>query len=65
MQHRAWTVPLHPTTYAEHEAGPAEGTDFKVSDITGPGIEPSLPALVARAQSTVPLNQFYENNYSV
>ena len=40
---------LEPTHNAEHEAGQAASTVFQVFGVTRPGIEPMLPALVARA----------------
>ena len=61
-QHRAWTVSLHPPINVEHEAGQAASIDFQVFDVTRLGIEPNLPAPVARAQPTVPLTSFFSRN---
>jgi len=40
----------HPSINAEHEAGQAASAAFQVFGTTRPGIEPSLPALVVRAE---------------
>jgi len=57
-QHRMRTVSLHPLINTEHEAGQAASTVFQVFSIARQGIVPVLPALVARAQVTAPLNRF-------
>jgi len=47
---------LAPTHYTKHEAGQVGCTVFQVFSVTEPGIEPSLPDLVACTQPTVPLS---------
>ena len=56
-QRRAWTVPLHPLINAQHEAEQTASTNSQVFDMIRPvcpGIESSLPALVANAQPARP-----------
>ena len=54
-QHRAWTVPLHPSINTEQEAGQAASNAFEVFGMTQQVIE---PASVASAQTTVSLSLF-------
>jgi len=56
-QRRAWTVSLHPW-----HAGQVASIVLHVFVMTRPGIDPSLPALLEHAQSTVPLSS---SNYSL
>jgi len=49
-KHRAY---LHPPSNTEYEVGQDANIVFQVFGITRPGIEPRVPALVTRAQSTV------------
>jgi len=46
-----------PTHQRRERGSTAASTVFQVLDVARPGIESSLPALVARAQPTAPLNQ--------
>jgi len=46
---------LQPSIKVEHEAGHVASTFCQVFGVTRPGIEPRLPALVARAQPTLSL----------
>jgi len=50
------TVFLHPLLNAKHEIGRATSAVLLVFVITRPGIKPSPPALVVRAQPKVPLS---------
>jgi len=48
-----------PSIKAEHEPGQAACADFQVFGMNRPGIEPSLPALLARAKTTVPTSRWF------
>jgi len=64
-QHRARAVSLHPSINAEREAGQVASPVFQVFDMTRLGIEPKLPAAVARALSHWVSGLYYFSGASI